>query len=92
VADNAVEAGLYQVWQELAAGTLKVFASCLPWFEEFRMYRRDDNGKVVKQHDHLMDCTRYGVMTDDIARFKPVRWSNGRQSVLNESLSWLSSS
>lgn len=94
VADNAVEAGLYQVWQELAAGTLKVFASCLPWFEEFRMYRRDDNGKVVKQHDHLMDCTRYGVMTDDIARYKPVHWANSgrRQSVKNESLSWLSMS
>lgn len=59
MADNAVEAGLLQVWQLLSSGQLKVFSSLLNWLAEFRMYRRDEHGKVVKSNDHLMDCTRY---------------------------------
>jgi phage terminase large subunit-like protein len=62
-AQNAVEAGLYEVWQMLSAGKLKVFASLANWREEFRLYRRDDAGRVVKEKDHLMDATRYLVMS-----------------------------
>ena len=61
LADKAVEAGIQEVWELLSAGRLKVFESCGAWFEEFRLYRRDDKGRIVKQHDHLMDCTRYLV-------------------------------
>jgi hypothetical protein len=56
---NAVEAGLLEVWQLLSGGQLKVHASLQNWFKEFRLYRRDENGKVVKENDHLMDATRY---------------------------------
>lgn len=59
--DKAVEAGIQQVWELLSGGRLKVFANCGPWFDEFRLYRRDDKGRVVKKDDHLMDCTRMGV-------------------------------
>ena len=58
-ADNSVEAGLFDVWTALTVGKLKVFRSCTPWFEEFRVYRRDKKGSVVKENDHLMDDTRY---------------------------------
>ena len=61
LADKAVEAGIQEVWALLSAGRLKVCTSCGPWFEEFRLYRRDDQGRIVKQHDHLMDATRYLV-------------------------------
>lgn len=72
-ADNAVEAGIYDVWTLLSAGKLKVFASCADWLTEFRIYRRDDKGKIVKQNDHLMDATRYLVRTGrDLAVTKPV--------------------
>lgn len=71
-ADNAVEAGIYQVWQMLSAGKLKVFQSCRNWFAEFRRYRRDEKGIIVKKDDHLMDNTRYLVMSGrDRARTKP---------------------
>lgn len=63
VADNAVEAGIYEVWQRLSAGRLKVFKSCSNWLAEFRLYRRDEKGRVVKENDHLMDATRYLIMT-----------------------------
>lgn len=30
--------------------------------EEYRLYRRDERGRVVKTNDHLMDAFRYAVM------------------------------
>lgn len=71
-ANNAVEAGIYKVWQMLATNQLKVFGSLRSWLAEFRLYRRDENGKIVKKKDHLMDCTRYGIMSGlDRAIAKP---------------------
>jgi hypothetical protein len=61
--DKAVEAGIQRVWEAMSAGKFKVFASCGPWFEEFRLYRRDEKGRVVKQNDHLMDSSRYLVVS-----------------------------
>ncbi len=70
---NAVEAGIYAVWQLLSADKLKVFESCQHWFEEFRLYRRDEDGKVVKENDHLMDATRYLIISGrDLMRTKPI--------------------
>ena len=63
LANNAVEAGLFEVWTQMTTGKFKVFRSMTPWFEEFRLYRRDDKGKVVKFFDHLMDATRYLAMS-----------------------------
>lgn len=58
-ADNAVDAGLFEVWERLETGRLKVFRTLLDWLAEFRMYRRDEKGRIVKEFDHLMDATRY---------------------------------
>jgi hypothetical protein len=43
----------------MSTGRLKVFRSMQQWLAEFRLYRRDERGRVVKDNDHLMDCTRY---------------------------------
>jgi len=45
------------------AGKLKVFNSLSNFYSEFRAYRRDKDGKVVKERDHLMDGMRYLVMS-----------------------------
>lgn len=58
-----VESGIYQVWQLMSAGKLKVFCSLGNFISEFRLYRRDEDGRVVKQRDHLMDAMRYLVMS-----------------------------
>ena len=58
-AQNGVESGLFEVWQRLSTGRLKVFATLANWLTEFRLYRRDADGRVVKENDHLMDATRY---------------------------------
>jgi hypothetical protein len=71
-ADNAVEAGIYRVHQRLTSGRLKVFRSLTHWFSEFRLYRRDEKGRIVKERDHLMDATRYLEMELlEICRTKP---------------------
>jgi Terminase RNaseH-like domain len=62
-ANHAVEAGLYAVWTLLSHGQLKVFRHCGGWLEEFRLYRRDEDGKIVKDNDHYMDATRYWAMS-----------------------------
>lgn len=63
IADNAVEAGIYDVWSRISTGRLKVFSTLRNWRAEYRIYRRDENGKIVKKNDHLMDGTRYLVRT-----------------------------
>lgn len=60
---NGVESGIYEVWQRLSSGRLKVFKSCQNWIYEFRLYRRDEKGRIVKENDHAMDETRYFVMS-----------------------------
>lgn len=62
-ADNTVESGIYQVWERMSSQRLFVFKSLQNWLSEFRIYRRDEKGKIVKANDHLMDCMRYLVMS-----------------------------
>jgi hypothetical protein len=62
-ADNAVEAGLFTCYQRMARGGLKIFKTCRNLLSEYRIYRRDENGKIVKENDHLMDALRYLIMT-----------------------------
>lgn len=89
-AENGVEAGLFDVWQRLSTGRLRVFKTCQNWLGEYRLYRRDEKGAVVKTNDHAMDATRYFIVSglplckvapDYIARSGlPIR-NTGRQLV-----------
>ena len=73
-ANNAVEAGIYAVWERLSTGRLKVFKTLQHWQAEYRLYRRDEKGKIVKDFDHLMDCTRYlGLSIHERAACRPVQ-------------------
>ena len=81
-AKNAVESGIFEVWQRLSSGRLKVFSSNQNTLAEFRLYRRDKKGQVVKENDHLMDCMRYLVMSGlDAATTVPVYVQGNRRSV-----------
>jgi len=62
-ADNSRESGLYEVHQRLATGRLKVFRSLKPLLSEYRIYRRDEKGHVVKEKDHAMDAMRYLIVS-----------------------------
>lgn len=58
-ADNAVDAGIWDVWERMSTGRLKIFTTCTRTLAERRIYRRDEKGRIVKENDHLMDCKRY---------------------------------
>lgn len=63
LAENGVEAGIFEVFHRLSTGRIKVFSTCRNLFNEYRRYHRDEHGKVVKKDDHLCDCLRYLTMT-----------------------------
>lgn len=58
---NSVEAGLMSMLERMQSGRFKVARHLEDWWEEFRLYHRED-GKIVKEVDDLMDATRYAVM------------------------------
>ena len=58
---NGVEAGLMEMLDRMQTGRLKVARHLHDWWDEFRLYHRED-GKVVKINDDLMSATRYALM------------------------------
>lgn len=71
-ANNAVESGLVGCWRELSAGRIKIFSTLHRFKEEYRVYRRDEKGKIVKKNDHLMDNMRYLYNSGfDVMKVKP---------------------
>jgi hypothetical protein len=89
VAQNAVEAGIYQVWERLSQGRLQVFRTLPHWRKEARLYRRDERGHVVKTDDHLMDATRYLVLSGlEVARAHPVPGRGAGERGLPSGVGW----
>jgi leucyl-tRNA synthetase len=71
-ADNTVVSGLVQTWDMLSTQQLRVFDTLTNWFKEVRLYRRDEKGNIIKKNDHIMDATRYNVMSGyDVAKAPP---------------------
>lgn len=64
-ANKSVVEGLTLCWQGFKKGMLKIFDSCINHIKEIRIYRRDENGNIVKQKDHCMDSMRYGFMASE---------------------------
>lgn len=62
-ADNSVEPGIMHLYELFNEGKVKIFSNLEPWLREFRLYRRNEKGLIVKKDDHLMDATRYLVVS-----------------------------
>ena len=62
-ADNSVEPGIMHLYELFKEGKVKVFSNLEPWWREFRLYRRNEKGQIVKKDDHLMDASRYLVVS-----------------------------
>lgn len=77
-ADNAVVSGLTKTWDMLSTRSLRVFNTLRNWRNEVRLYRRDEKGNIIKKADHLMDATRYNVMSGRaVALVPPTHMSQG---------------
>jgi hypothetical protein len=59
---SGVEAGVLDILDRMQTGRLKVARHLGDWFEEFRLYHRED-GKIVKEYDDVMDAMRYAMMS-----------------------------
>lgn len=60
---GTVDPSILEVYQRLASGRLKIMSHLLNTLAELRVYRRDVNGRIVKENDHLMDALRYLIMS-----------------------------
>jgi len=69
-ANNEVEGGIANTMQRLSTGRIKVFRHLQNWQKEYMLYRRDERGRIIKEHDHLMDCMRYIINNLSRARSK----------------------
>jgi len=58
---RSVEANIHAVYTRMVTGRLKIFKSLEIVWDEFRLYRRDEEGKLVRQNDHLMASLQYLV-------------------------------
>ena len=56
---DSEQSGVCEVLQRMRAGRLKVFRTLENFFQQYRLYHRDEHGQVVKQNDLLMNCLRY---------------------------------
>jgi len=45
------------------AGQLKAFSNLSNFYSDLRTYRRDADGKVVKERDHATDAMRYLIIS-----------------------------
>ena len=73
---NSVEAGVAEMIARMQTGRLIVASHLNDWWEEFRLYHRD-NGRIVKEFDDALCATRYGLMMLRSARTQP-DFSQGR--------------
>lgn len=67
---NGVEAGIYEILDFMQTQRFKVFSTLSEWFEEYRLYHRED-GQIVKERDDLMSATRYAFMMRRFASVEP---------------------
>lgn len=73
-AEKSASAGIQATWDRLATGRLRVFESCKNWQAEYRIYHRNKEGLVVKANDHLLDATRFLVISGlQIATVEPIK-------------------
>ncbi len=69
IANNEVESGVHKVFRRFVSGRLKIFDTCRGFFDEYRLYSRDEKGKIKKVNDHLCDCLRY-IISSGMGRAK----------------------
>jgi hypothetical protein len=77
----SVEAGLMQMADRMRGGRWKVFKGQNDgWMEEYRLYHRDGDGRVVDENDDAISTSRYGLMmrrfgrTADFKFYQPIQY------------------
>lgn len=85
---NGLEAGVAEMLDRMQTGRLKVFSNLNDWWEEFRMYHRD-NGLIVKKNDDLLSATRYAMMMRRMAKARMQRNTAGAVAMEGVQGGWM---
>src|SRR5262252_5289640 len=87
---HAVDAATYEMWDRLSTGRMLVFSSLTQFRSEIRQYARDEKGRIIKLHDHLMDASRYLVLSgQNVARPVPVAKQPRLEPSSGRSVGWM---
>ncbi len=70
---NSPEVGIIEMLTMMETGRFKVFTTVKPFWEEFRMYHRKSDGKIVALNDDFICAVRHAVMMRRHATTKSVR-------------------
>lgn len=77
----SIERGVMEMQTRMETGGFKVFRDCKMFFEEMLQYHRDEDMKIVREADDILDATRYALM---MLRFADVK--NKRQYINREQI------
>ncbi len=59
---NSVESGIFEINDLMRKGKFKIFTGLRQVLDEVLQYHRDENGKISKTMDDLLDAIRYAYM------------------------------
>lgn len=68
----STEAGVLEMQERMADGRFRVRSHLGDWFDEYRSYHRDKEGRLVKIRDDLISATRIALMAKRFARPGPI--------------------
>lgn len=68
-----VEPIILEMQNRMRDGGFKVFDNCTEFFDEYRSYHRDENGKVVPIRDDVIKAVMYAMMMRRYAKPKTMR-------------------
>jgi predicted phage terminase large subunit-like protein len=58
-ASDREQSAISETVEKMRSGRFKVFRTLERFFAEYRIYRRDNRGEIIREHDLLMTCLRY---------------------------------
>jgi phage terminase large subunit-like protein len=68
----STEAGILDMEQAMTTGRWRVNKNLQDWFQEYRLYHRDEKGMIVKVNDDLLSASRIGWMMRRYAKNVPL--------------------
>lgn len=71
---GSVEAGIDCINKYMENGDFFLCSNCYKTRAELEEYRRDDNGRIVKESDHFLDAMRYGIFSTEQTKANIIRW------------------
>jgi len=71
---GSVDAGIDTVNRYMEEGNFFLCSRCYKTRGEIEDYRRDENGKIIKEDDHFIDAMRYAIFSTERSKAKVIRW------------------